>query len=727
MRSTLRLLERIRADWQDPLLRNAYALLANALGTSLLGFVYWVLAARFYSPVFVGASSALISALLLASTVGQLNLGGALARFLPRSGATGKRLVLYSYSVAGALAVLITLAATPWLVRLTHPVGRGGVVDITWLVMAVLVWCIFALQDHILTGLRQAVWVPMENAVFGILKVGLLVTLASSLPSTGILVSWTVPMAFMLVPVNLLIFRKLLPNHARQETAQEHLTVGKVRRFVLLDYLGSLFNLAATQLLPVLVAARIGAEANGYFYVAWVVMLTLDFALVSVTSSLTVEGSRDQDRLPQLAAALIPRLLIGGLLLALAIFAGAPYVLAIFGPEYSANATELLRLLALGLLPRGAIILWMGMARVRDQVAQIVVVQGVLSSVVLGLSALLISHFNISGVGLAYSIGQVAVALFLLPRLRRELLRIKRPGPVERPHPPHSRVSLHDLTVIIPTRNAASQIERCLESVVRSRPAEIIVVDGLSTDSTLQIVQKYPVLILSDHGAGLPIARTLGAESAHAPYIAFIDADVVLGDGDLEVLLREFVAGGYVGLQAGLRSVSDGGYWSRALAKHHRYGFSRNWFGLALTIFERDQVLDVGFDRRFLSGEDVDLRMRLRDLGSPIAVSTRTFVTHRFQSGFEFARRQWRDDGAGLARVIHKRGLRSCKLLVLPLASAIWGASISLLRLEPHWLPYYACYLAGNYVAMFRELFHPADLSAPPGEHQLSSSAARAR
>lgn len=69
------LLERLKKDFKDPLFRNAHALLANALGTSLLGFLYWVLAARFYSPGLVGASSALIAALLLASTVAQLNLG----------------------------------------------------------------------------------------------------------------------------------------------------------------------------------------------------------------------------------------------------------------------------------------------------------------------------------------------------------------------------------------------------------------------------------------------------------------------------------------------------------------------------------------------------------------------------------------------------------------------------------------------------------------------------
>ncbi|MBW3590991.1 MAG: hypothetical protein KY393_03945, partial [Actinobacteria bacterium] len=102
----LRALAQFRNDLSDPLLRNAYALLINALGTSVLGLIYWILAARFYGPTLVGASSALISALLLAATVAQLNLGGTLARFLPRAGEDSRRLVLIAYAVSGAFAVV---------------------------------------------------------------------------------------------------------------------------------------------------------------------------------------------------------------------------------------------------------------------------------------------------------------------------------------------------------------------------------------------------------------------------------------------------------------------------------------------------------------------------------------------------------------------------------------------------------------------------------------------
>ncbi len=716
------MLERLKKDFKDPLFRNAYALLANALGTSLLGFLYWVLAARFYSPGLVGASSALIAALLLASTVAQLNLGGALARFLPRAGGESRRLVLSAYLVSGTLAILIALAAMPSLDRMAGDVGLKGSASHLWLGAAVAIWSIFALQDFTLTGLRKSLWVPAENAAFGALKIALLVVFASTAPSLGILASWTIPMALMLLPVNFFIFGKLLPRRTKNAFHTPRLRPKEVASFVALDYLGSLFSLASTQMLPVLIAARIGSEANGYFYIAWVVMTTLDFALLGVTSSLTVEGAHEEKRLPELVSALASRMVIAGGLLVVGLFIGAPAILSIFGPEYAEQSSGLLRLLAVGLLPRGVNALWISVARVQNRVPQIVAIQGAVSLMILGLSALLVPHFSILGVGIAYLIGQTAIALSLLPGLLR---LIARPGKHKEPDfhnksdlhevrvmkTPTGPVSMNELSVVIPVRNAESLIEECLASVVKCGPAEIIVVDGLSTDSTLEIARRFPVRIISDEGLGLPVARTLGVAAARSRCVALVDADLVVKEETLESLLQEFVEGRYAGLQAGLRSVSGKRYWGRALANHHRFGLSRNWFGLAVTIFERERLLRLGFDLELASGEDIELRLRLRDLGVRLGVSHQTVAVHRFEDDYTDAKRQWSADGSGLARVVRKRGLRSSWLVGLPLVSAVWGVVLSLLRLQPHWIPYFVAYLVGNYASMLREFCRSAERS----------------
>lgn len=264
--------------------------------------------------------------------------------------------------------------------------------------------------------------------------------------------------------------------------------------------------------------------------------------------------------------------------------------------------------------------------------------------------------------------------------------------------------SAEELTVIVPVRNGEHWIDDCLASIASTAVAEVIVVDGLSTDRTVERARAHGARVISDDGHGVAAARHMGAEAARTRYVALIDVDVVLHDGALEGLLEEFVRDGYTGLQAGLRSVAGPGYWGQALAQHHRSGRSKHWFGLVATILERDALLEHGLDENFLSGEDIDLRWRLARAGAKIGVSRATVVEHRFEDTWEFALGQWLADGHGLGRMLGVHGLRSMRLVALPLAAAVRGSALSLLRMQPRWIPYYVCFCAFNYVGISREV-----------------------
>jgi glycosyltransferase involved in cell wall biosynthesis len=260
-----------------------------------------------------------------------------------------------------------------------------------------------------------------------------------------------------------------------------------------------------------------------------------------------------------------------------------------------------------------------------------------------------------------------------------------------------------DVSVVVPVRNAESIVEVCLESIVRSRPREVIVVDGKSTDRTVEIAGRYADHILSDEGDGLPVARLLGVRASRSRWVVLVDADVVLPDGALTELLEEFVAGRYTALQAGLRTVSGQGYWGRALAHHHLTGRSKDWLGVMATVLERQAMLEHGFDARFLSGEDIELRWRLERAGLKVGVSRRTTVVHRFaDDSFAFAKDQWLADGKGLGRMVRKHGLRGAWLLLLPLLAGIRGVVLSLtVWRQPRWMPYFVLYCFFNYVGIF--------------------------
>jgi cellulose synthase/poly-beta-1,6-N-acetylglucosamine synthase-like glycosyltransferase len=91
------------------------------------------------------------------------------------------------------------------------------------------------------------------------------------------------------------------------------------------------------------------------------------------------------------------------------------------------------------------------------------------------------------------------------------------------------RICVLKTSVIVATRNNIGTIEECLSSLVPDYSngyiGEIIVVDGHSTDGTLEVVKKYPVKLLADGGLGVYAGLDVAWRSARHDLVMFIDSD----------------------------------------------------------------------------------------------------------------------------------------------------------------------------------------------------------
>ncbi len=405
---------------RDPLFKSSTALVVNTAGTSLVGMAFWILAARRYSPEVVGASAAVISVMLLLANAAELNLTSAMVRFLPTAGARAKAFVIRSYATVACLAILISAASIPLLRHLLLgrqliALGPGGTI---WFILAVVTWCLFALQDAVAIALRGSVWVPLENATYGLVKLVVLVAVATTAPHLGIFISWTIPMVLTIPAMNLLIFGSLLPAQRRAGGLTEKVSGRHLREFVTFEYFTSLAATAVSTLIQIMVLTRLGAVDNAYFYVVWVTASAFDVALNNLGSSLVAEAARNPDQLGVLTRKLVRHILILLAPVVAVLVIGAPVLLLLFGHTYSVHSSTLLRLLALAVAPRVVIILWMSINRVYRRVGRIFAIQATLGGLLLATSALAL-HLgtNIDGIGVAYLGCQTIVAIVLLPNL----------------------------------------------------------------------------------------------------------------------------------------------------------------------------------------------------------------------------------------------------------------------------------------------------------------------
>lgn len=82
------------------------------------------------------------------------------------------------------------------------------------------------------------------------------------------------------------------------------------------------------------------------------------------------------------------------------------------------------------------------------------------------------------------------------------------------------------MTFVIPTYNAQEYLINCLSSIRRqTRPSKIIIVDGGSTDSTLEIAQAYKCTILPNTRKLAEFGVQIGILATKSPWVVVFAAD----------------------------------------------------------------------------------------------------------------------------------------------------------------------------------------------------------
>ncbi|WP_462188177.1 MULTISPECIES: polysaccharide pyruvyl transferase family protein [unclassified Frankia] len=415
---------------RSPLLRNAILLMASTAITGVLGIAFWAIAAWLYSPENVGRASTAVSTMLLLSGLAQLNQQNILPATIPAAARSRRTIIRNAYAMSGLLATVLALGFVALFSHTTFLADFDPWFSV-FFVAAVAFWCIFALQDSVLAGLRKASWVPIENAFFAASKLVLLFVFAAFGISAGLFFAWTAPVILLVLAINILIWRRVLSRNQLDDVAESsrnapHATATGSRRradwYIIGDMAGGLVQLAATTLLPVIVSARLGYEATAYFYTSWSLVSVFDQLMSGATASLTVEGTRESSRVSAHILSMIKFLLafIVPVGIITAVFAGP--LLAIYGSEYSSEAANLLSCLALGAVFRATILLAVAISRVQRNTRLLLAIQGSMS-VCLLTTALIVGSRGLTAIGLAYLGCHAVIALAVVPVYVRALRR----------------------------------------------------------------------------------------------------------------------------------------------------------------------------------------------------------------------------------------------------------------------------------------------------------------
>jgi len=186
------------------------------------------------------------------------------------------------------------------------------------------------------------------------------------------------------------------------------------------------------------------------------------------------------------------------------------------------------------------------------------------------------------------------------------------------------------ISVIIPTLNEESHIEKTLQSVIKQEGNyEFYVVDGGSTDNTVVIAKRYACVISSKRGRA--IQMNAGAKLCKGDILLFLHADTLLPDNAFREIRKRMKDDTVVGGSFYIEFDADN-FILRGISFISRFDFRIFHFGDQGIFVRRDVFQALRGYKEIPIMEDYDFYKRLAGQGKvvllrmPVISSARRFV-----------------------------------------------------------------------------------------------------
>ena len=204
-----------------------------------------------------------------------------------------------------------------------------------------------------------------------------------------------------------------------------------------------------------------------------------------------------------------------------------------------------------------------------------------------------------------------------------------------------------EVSVVIPTKNNADILEKCLKSIQSMdyprEKLEVIIVDGHSTDGTVEIARKYGCRVIFEDRGTISYARDVGVKHAKGKFIAFTDADCAVDRKWIKELIKHFNNDKIAAVGGPNLTPDDDTEFAKCVGlvlsflskPGARYGLTGGrvreiYHNPTCNVMYRKKVLEEvgGFNHDLITVDDEELDYRIRKRGYKILYTPHAVVYH---------------------------------------------------------------------------------------------------
>jgi len=208
-----------------------------------------------------------------------------------------------------------------------------------------------------------------------------------------------------------------------------------------------------------------------------------------------------------------------------------------------------------------------------------------------------------------------------------------------------------EISIIIPVRNEEKYITRCIDSLINQtypqEKYEIIVLDGMSTDKTRQILKNFQleyknlIRFFDNHKITQVAGRNTGVKYSEGNIIVMFSGHAYADNNFLSTIANEFNNSDpdVAVLGANILPAEDEQYFGRAISKVQMstLGGGSSAFMVSknnkyvdspgFPAYRREIIFNIGlYDERFVIGEDIDISWRIKSAGFKLMLCSNAFV-----------------------------------------------------------------------------------------------------